>query len=105
MCGFFNRFNGKDDEFSVLCRMLKEQTLKQAKDVYDEDHAQGSISPWANGYGFWFVSANKIRNSEGPLPVHQRLRREDGWLAKKTVNYETITKQDFCKTHAAMSYV
>ena len=72
LCGFYNRFQGKENEFSVLCRLLKEQTLKNASVLYNEDQAQGTLvvvqavveefhRDRGHGYSAWCLFCYRVR--------------------------------------------
>jgi len=43
------------------------------------------VKLWTHGFGFWFVSADKIKMSTGPLPPHQEMKKMSGWLTKHTI--------------------
>lgn len=56
-----------------------------------------------SGHEFWFVDAKKIKESHGPLPKHQDMKRQRGWLRAVRIGiHECMT---FVLTYcAALSY-
>lgn len=50
------------------------------------------MDAFTNGYDFWFVDAEKIKNSTGPLPKHQDLRRQDGLDSQNGSTASTVPK-------------
>lgn len=67
--------------------------------------SQEMVNTLEAGCPFWFLNAERIKASSGPLPRHQQLRKQKGWLRDHRIGIHECMSLVFINYLAAISYV
>ena len=65
---------------------------KSIQAAIDKARADKDLSSWVDGHLFYFIDAEKLRESTEPLPRFQELFKRAGWLIPQVLSLRDILR-------------